>query len=209
MLVHESAHAAEVNDRRLDVVASSIAGHDVHVWCEDDYADWNMAALGYTHDRSYTPTVWIHPWVCRTLEDQLNGGVYPDDSMGFPKGSPVIMMALAYSVHTLVHEAVHQIGGQYSNCGVTAGDLSCEGRTDCKALTLDEDVVTRYFDVPATVQQETTTWVTRRRNVHGRTRVTHVLTQTSTTIRNPELDVFHTYIWLFHRGLPPQYQGDC
>jgi hypothetical protein len=205
--VQQDARAADVNDPRLDAVASSVAGHDVHVWCEDDYGKWEVAALGYTYDPAYTHTVWIHPWVCRTLEDQLNGGVYPDDSMGFPKGTPVIMMALAESVHTLVHESVHQIGGQYSDC--TVADKSCEGRTDCKALTLDEEVVTRYFGVPATVQQQTTKWVTHRTKVHGRWRATHVMVQILTTVRNPDLDVFKAYIWQFHRSLPPQYRDGC
>ena len=203
----QDARAADLNDPRLDAVASVIADHDVHVWCENNYADWSTDALGYTFDPAYTHTVWIHPWVCRTLEDQLNGGVYADDSMGFPKGTPVALMALAESVHTLVHESVHQIGGSYSDC--TTADESCEARTECKALTLDAWVVTRFFGIPATVRHETTIRITRREAIHGRRRVTHVLVRTSTAVPNPELDAFEAFVWQFHRTLPPQYQGSC
>lgn len=41
LAVSATATAADWPDNRLDAVSSAVAGHSVHVYCEDDQGSWN------------------------------------------------------------------------------------------------------------------------------------------------------------------------
>jgi hypothetical protein len=131
LIVSTNALAANTPDPKLDQVATEVAGHPVTAWCEDSQTDWKamgIPAAGFTRPPGrvdYAPIVYISPEPCATLHKLLNG-VYTDPG------------ATAWGIVVLLHEASHQIGGQYAFDvpGEPAGQRLYEGRTDCHALAL-------------------------------------------------------------------------
>ena len=200
-----ASSAANRPDSRLDVAASSVAGHPINVWCEDNANDWATGPAptvwGYTYPPPASNTINVSPWICDTLHAILD------------KKPDLAMHDVAAAIHTLVHESVHQRGGVYGDCYANGpDDRGCEGRTDCMALTLDVAVAVDFFGFARTITTPiaaTYKWVWRTR--HGRhkhVRVIRTIASTSTS-DNPEIASFRWYTHAIHNGLPVQYQGDC
>ena len=194
-LCARTAAAADNPSPTLDAVATSVAGHAVHVYCENDPAQWtHQGAWGFTYSPQYVNTVWIHPWICETLHDRLDG-------------KPVTLNAIAMAIHVVVHESVHQRGGVFADCN--GADLSCEGRTDCMALTLDPGVAETFFSYPRTVTTMVKKTVTKTVKKKGkRVRVRHIVSVPWTVPSQDMLDI-QWYWTQMHRGLPVEYQGGC
>jgi hypothetical protein len=202
-----AASLADTGDPRLDAVASGIAGHPVHVYCEDDLAEWAgfyTAALGFTYaPETGNTTVWVHPYVCGFLHKMLDEAASnPPDSNDYP------YMGIAQAVHVLTHESVHQIGGQYADCYVVPGDASCEGRTDCRALELDRATAVA-LGVPATVPQRAERLRAVKVRVRGKVRRVYRRYYVTVRVPNPVLDTLRWHEVQMHDGLPPQYLGPC
>jgi len=201
---HHNATAADNPDPRLDAVASAIAGHPVHVWCEGDYAEWHSAAIGWTTPPEFGNVVHIHPWACNGLHQILDGAE--------PNTTALPLMLAADSIHVLTHESVHQRGGQYADCygwyGGDPNDASCEGRTDCEALALDR-ATALALGVPATAPQQALRYKTVRRKAHGRWRRVRVAYLVWVSTPNWALEQYTWYQRQYHNGLPPQYLGPC
>jgi hypothetical protein len=225
-----AAQAANAPDPRLDVVATSVAGHPVTVYCETDPAVWasgpGPGVGAYTWPPHMNPqieqsqwnVIFVGPPACGSLHRLLDHTGTLVDNAG--------------AIHLLVHESFHQRDGVYGN--YQAGDAypnSFEGRTDCAALAADEGVAINFFGYPAIVDQtsneltevKTSTIVYRyvRRKVHGHwrrvrvkrrvTETTYVLTPVVTKVRNPDLDKMHSYQQAYHNSNAknPAYAGDC
>lgn len=182
----QAAPAADNPSPVLDRIASQIAGHDVHVYCEGDPNAWDGgSAWGYTEPPDVDHIVHLHPWICSTLHDRIDG-------------KPVALNAIAMAMHTLTHESIHQRGGVYADCNGV--DESCEGRTDCEALQ-EDDATSAEFGYPKNIVTKTHRRV--RRHHHWRV-ITIVKTQP-----NNDLNLIEWYQRQMHDSLPPQYHGDC
>lgn len=214
---HQNAQAAtKANwaDARIDGIASTISGHPVRVYCENDLTAWGAglapATWGYTFPPhfnvslppEYQNVIWVHPQVCALLHGVLDNR------------DAIFWADAAQAIHVLVHESFHQRDGIYGDC--TATDKSCEGRTDCAALAYDETAETTMFGYPTTATVTTNKAVYHyvRRKVHGhwrRVRVQRVVA-VATVVRNPVLDYMHLFQQQSHADLAkgfPQYGGGC
>jgi hypothetical protein len=98
---------------------------------------------------------------------------------------------------TLAHEAVHQRG------------VTDEGVTDCTALPLVPGLATKFFGIPATVEQTVTatkTIVVRIGKRSKRVRVSYAKTK---SVPNPYLTKLEADAVRWHRLGGPAYQGNC
>jgi hypothetical protein len=131
------AAAANQADPRIDQVASTVAGHAVNIWCENDpaaYAELERRA------RAPSPTwgfadpaknvAYISPVPCLNLHRLLDG-----TPVTAPDGSPGGPWWTADAIQILLHEATHLTGGAGGPFDCRPG-TGCEGRTDCNALRL-------------------------------------------------------------------------
>jgi hypothetical protein len=195
-----SATFADRPNATLDNIASEIAGHPVHVWCEGNPADWQTSAMGWTLPPQYGHTVYVMPAVCDYLQRLLDSST--DRSL-------MALNWIAISVHTLVHESVHQIGGEYADC-YAAGptDQGCEARTDCKALSLDEGVLVKWFGYGPTLAHG---WKMVAKVVRRHGHKVRVMKRVNFTVmlEHPDLAQILSYTVMLHEGLPPAYQGVC
>ena len=194
LLTASTASAANWPDRRLDAVASHIAGKPLDVHCEASWYEWINAGEEQAEDwgllAGFTvfsePVVYIAPDLCDTLHALLELG---------PRGVGVYHAAAA--VQTLVHEAVHQRG------------VADEGQTDCTALSLVDDVAVRNFGYKRTERVPYTVTTTSRRKVNGRwvrrqNKVVRYRAVPSQTLKD-----FHAMAVAWHKAAPPEYQGTC
>ena len=226
-----TVHAANWPDPRLDAAATSVAGHPVTVFCENDPAAWSSPGGAYTWPPNYSdPTkpyykppellniIWMGPAFCPSLHSVFERQA---------KSPLEDLVKYADSIFALVHEAVHQRGGVYGDCWLPPDHLndgSCEGRTDCLALSLSEDVAINFFGFPRTVSEATLVPKTKtvyryvRKKVRGkwkRVRVQRKITvyvKTVTQVRNPVLDKMRGIQRINHQIRAtgnPWYKGDC
>jgi hypothetical protein len=201
------ARAAEVPNALYDQVATEVAGHPVHAWCENDPVAWRAMetavgygpteeADGYTYPpdfTAYAPVVFIAPAPCAALTG-LETGQPPFDAWATARG-----------IRTLLHESVHQRGGIFDTD--PAGTFLYEGRTDCEAVRLMPTYVPRFGIAPTV----TTVVVTHhRKRVHKHWRR---WTTTQTVVQpNPLYDEVLKDAQLQHDSVAksaPQYKGDC
>lgn len=178
------AAAGSWPDARLDQAASSVAGHPVFVYCEDDWVEWyntfrvNQNVFGFTY--LSRPVVFVNPRECLTLHALVNG-------------ADVGTFYASIALLTLVHESVHQRG------------ISDEGITECTALPLVPGIATAYFGIPQTAPQEYTASVVKR---VGRRRVTVQVVRTR-QVPNPYLDRLAADTRAWHNILPDNYRAGC
>ncbi|HXG76859.1 MAG TPA: hypothetical protein VNJ53_09845 [Gaiellaceae bacterium] len=191
-----TATAADWPDGRLDAVATAIAGHPVHVFCEADQGAWNAhfynrgqapwSVFGFTSLGS--PVVYMSPDVCLHLHLLLD--------FGWLEGG-IAKSALA--VMTLTHEAIHQRG---------IGD---ERETQCLTLQLVGQVAQEYFGLSPTVTVQQPTIVTKSKVVRRKGQrivVTYRTTELrSVEVANPAVQRFDEWVLAWHRTLPAPYQG--
>lgn len=181
------AAAANNPSTQLDVIATSVAGKPVTVWCETSWPSWlNLAAQnGVTEAGGFTyiggaPVVYVAPDVCvelHALADHEDVGAF----------------FAAEALRILAHESVHQSG------------VSNEATTDCKAVSLVPTLATKFFGVPAKVTQRriVLAW---RRLAGRRVRVPTVQTR---MVPNPYLARLKAAALKWHDAQPAQYHGDC
>lgn len=189
-----SASAGDWSDARLDVIATAVAGVPTHVYCENDFAEWDSisvnivhslpeALYGFTYPTVSTANVYMQPHICQSLHVALTYG---------PEEVGAYWFSLA--AHVLDHEAMHKRLRSFD-----------EGLVDCSALSTDPQVLRDYWHIPATVPQTYVSSKIVRR--HGkRVRVPVLRT---TQVANPFLA--HVFAWdqAWHKSLPQQYQGTC
>jgi hypothetical protein len=181
-------------DGRLDQIASSIAGHPVNVYCEDDWRVWiyngEYGVGGFTSLAG--TTVWINPDECATLHYLVDG-----EDVGTLQASVAILY--------LTHESMHQRNRANPALGRN------EAYTECLALKEFRSVAVNLFHVPALVNVQTyrtvTRWITRR--IHRKTfriRVSSVVS-TTVTVPNPYLERLVRDAGRWDAGLPAAYHG--
>jgi hypothetical protein len=182
-----TASAANQPDPRLDAAASLVAGHPISVYCENDWATW-LANTSGPGESGFTvigtPVVYVDPQVCLTLQIMLHG-----DDAGSVYGSQALL--------TLAHESVHQRG------------ITDEGVTDCTALPFVPQLATKFFGIPATVQQTVTATRTILVRIGSKSKRISVTYTKEAIVPNPFLTTLATQAELWHRASPPEYQGGC
>lgn len=190
------AQAGNWPDKRLDAVATSVAGHPVSVWCESSWSDWIHTGDSIDEDWDplqgftylSTPTIYLSPARCFTLHELVAG-----IDVGSLDASGAIL--------TLAHESVHQRG------------ITDEGVTDCTALPMVSSLAVDYFGIPASVRQPYVATVSKRVGVRvgghtvTRTLRTHVVRYRS--VANPYLARLAAGAHAWHKSAPAEYQGTC
>jgi hypothetical protein len=138
------ASAADWPNGTLDQVATQVAQHPVHVYCEDDYTEWRLFENAFDVDLNgftfplggnvypFAPnTLYLGPEVCGTLHVLVQYGV--GDAGPYWAGLAVL---------TLVHEASHQ----------RLRSLD-EALTECTALKLVPSVLSSFVAPTVTVKR--------------------------------------------------------
>jgi hypothetical protein len=221
LLVVSTANAAPVQSAFLNGVASSVAGHPVNVWAENNPTDWRrietQAGIPTTsEDYGFTwgpdnwpghPTVYLAPAITNDLVTLMadNG-----DTRKLTFLNPYYA---ARGVEVLIHESVHQRGGAFDS--PLPGDPypnSFEGRTECMAVSLLPTYLPG-FGIPATT---TTTITTQHRKAirrhHRIVRWKRWVTSVSTVAANPYFTATLSSAQAQHDYLAkmlPQYAGGC
>ncbi len=170
---------AAYGDPRLNVVASSVAGHGVVVSCGSGSTDW--ATTEHTQGLTFETDgftfigrnniIYLAPRVCDTLEALLDPAAH--DSLG------TYWPALA--IKTIIHESVHQSG------------VKDESATDCTALSLVKQYAVSSFGFPVSIKKQ----VIVKRVVK------------TIVVPNPALASLVLWATAWHRTLPINYQGVC
>jgi len=193
-----AAHAENWPDGRLDAIASTIAGHPVQVWCEDDDVEWDDAFVdsGLRGETVYgftslsDPTIYLAPRFCETLHVALDAG---------PEQAGLFWLAGATLV--LTHESVHQRG------------IADEAQTECTAYGMVGDVAARFFGLSQTKTVVTLAPVTKTKTVRVGKKTVSVRYTTyvrrSTQVANPDWAGFLDDARMWHESTPPEYRQGC
>ena len=197
LVVPTAALASDWPDPTFDRISTEVAGHPVHVFCDNSWSEWGQleatAGLGPFDAAGFTfasrPVTYLDPEVCSTLHYLLSDG---------PRIAGIAWAG--ESIVALIHEAVHQ-----SNWADMAKFYD-EGLTDCTALSL----LPRYaatFGFATTITTTTGHFIPVRNHKHRILRW-RWLTSTATDA-NPEYTSLIRWAEAWHKARPPAYQGAC
>lgn len=188
-----TARAGDAPMSRLDAYASAIAGHRAHVWCEDNWGDWDDVAyragiVGHYLD-GFTdlaePVVYINPSHCESLHVALETGPWGYLDAG--------LAPYAGAIAALAHEAVHQRG------------IDDEAVTECTSMPLAVPTAVAHLGLPATYT--TTKIVKVRKKVNGRWAM--VSAAKRVVVKNPDVARIGRWIRAIHSSRPDEYLGGC
>jgi hypothetical protein len=185
-----AATAGDWPNATFDAVATEVAGHPVHAYCEDSNWDWESLthSVGIAGGDLYgfAPyggnVLFVSPLICESLHIALEIG-YQDAGLAH----------FSRALLVLIHESMHSRG------------IVDEGEADCTALPLVAPMAVKYFKVPQTVSQLRV--VTRFRKV-GKKRV-KVQVVVQQQVPNPDLARLQAWAKAWHDAAPPAYRGNC
>ena len=203
--VASAASSGEKPHPTLDAVASDIAGHHAHVWCEDNEYDWweamerlgNEPALTELYGfvlRDDRATAYLSPRICLALHQALASGYRSLDPTQF-----------VLALFTLVHESMHLRGHDD------------EAVANCLTLQVLGRVAVTHFGFRRLERYSSARRVRRlvrvsvkrgpRRALVLRPAYRYVRAYRSRTDRDFELLL--RLAWEVHRNSPAHYQTAC